>query len=77
MPLTNARRECIPEILAEKAARRGGVPETIACLFFKVEVEHEEGEDPQQLGEEMARQLMKNYAVRSAELSNYVRVSEE
>lgn len=45
-------------------------------LFFKVEVEHDEDEDPRRLGEEIARQLMKNYVVRSAELSSYVRISE-
>ncbi len=40
-------------------------------LFFKVEIEHDEDERPEKLGEELCRQLMKFYGVRSAELTNY------
>ena len=39
-------------------------------LFFKVEVEHEPDEDPAALGAQIARQILKNYNVRSAELSS-------
>ncbi len=45
-------------------------------LFFKVEIEHEPGEDPAAIGAQIARQLLKNYNVRSAELSS-VTTSEE
>lgn len=41
-------------------------------LFFKVEVEHEKAEDPEKLGEEVARQLRKLFIVRSVELSSVV-----
>jgi hypothetical protein len=41
-------------------------------LFFKVEVEHDEDENPDKLGEEIARQLRKLYIVRSVELSSAV-----
>lgn len=40
-------------------------------LFFKVEVEHEEDERPEKLGDEICRHLKKLYAVRSVELTNY------
>jgi hypothetical protein len=41
-------------------------------LFFKVEVEHDESENPEQIGEEVGRQLRKLYVVRSVELSSVV-----
>jgi hypothetical protein len=41
-------------------------------LFFKVEVEHDEDESPEKVGEEIARQLRKLYVVRSVELSSVV-----
>jgi hypothetical protein len=41
-------------------------------LFFKVEVEHDESEDPGQIGEEVGRQLRKMYIVRAVELSSVV-----
>ena len=41
-------------------------------LFFKVEVEHDEEESPQKIGEEIGRQLRKLYVVRSVELSSVV-----
>ena len=40
-------------------------------LFFKVEVEHEDDEAPERLGEEICRQILKLYGVLSAELSNF------
>jgi hypothetical protein len=43
-----------------------------AHLFFKVEVEHSEEEDPQKIGEEIVRQLRKLYVVRAVELSSVV-----
>jgi len=40
-------------------------------LFFKVQVEHEPEDNPQRLGEEIARQLGKLYGVCEVELSNF------
>ena len=45
-------------------------------LFLKVEVEHEAEERPERIAEEMCRQLMKFYGVRSAELSNFTTVED-
>jgi len=45
-------------------------------LFFKVVVEHDDEEQPERLGREICRQLMKVYGVRSAELANFTRVEE-
>lgn len=45
-------------------------------LFFKVEVEHDESEQPEKLGAEICRQLLKIYGVRSAELSNFTPIEE-
>lgn len=45
-------------------------------LFFKVEIEHEEEERPERLGNEICRVLMKVYGVRSAELASFARVEE-
>ena len=39
-------------------------------LFFKVEIEHDAEERPEQMGEQIRRQLMKFYGVRDAELTN-------
>lgn len=41
-------------------------------LFFKVEVEHDQDESPDKIGEEIARHLRKLYVVRSVELSSVV-----
>jgi hypothetical protein len=41
-------------------------------LFFKVEVEHDEDESPEKIGEQIERQLRKIYAVRAVELSSVV-----
>jgi hypothetical protein len=40
-------------------------------LFFKIEIEHDERDQPEKLGDEICRQLMKFYGVRSAELSSF------
>jgi len=45
-------------------------------LFFKVEIEHDEEEQPERLGNEICRQLLKVYGVRSAELASFTRVEE-
>jgi len=45
-------------------------------LFFKVEVEHDRGEQPERIGEQIRRQLLKLYGVREAELSNFTPVEE-
>jgi hypothetical protein len=45
-------------------------------LFFKVEVEHDGGELPERIGEQIRRQLLKLYGVRAAELSNFTTVEE-
>jgi hypothetical protein len=40
-------------------------------LFFKVEIEHDPEEKPERIGDEICRQLLRLYGVRSAELSNF------
>jgi hypothetical protein len=45
-------------------------------LFFKVEVEHESDDDPQRLGEQISRQLLKWYGVQSVELSNFTTIED-
>jgi hypothetical protein len=40
-------------------------------LFFKIEIEHDEKERPEKIGQEICRQLMKFYGVLSAELSSF------
>lgn len=40
-------------------------------LFFKVEIEHQDQEKPERLGDEICRQIRKVYGVRSAELSSF------
>jgi hypothetical protein len=45
-------------------------------LFFKVEVEHDPGEKPDRIGEEISRQLRKLYGVREVELSNYAKLED-
>jgi hypothetical protein len=41
-------------------------------LFFKVEIEHDEQENPEKIGDEIGRHLRKQYVVRSVELSSVV-----
>ncbi len=43
-------------------------------LFFKVEVEHDDDERPERIGEEICRQLTKLYGVRAAELTNFTQL---
>ena len=45
-------------------------------LFFKVELEHDRDDNPQRLGEEIVRQLLKLYGVRDVELSNFTTLEE-
>jgi hypothetical protein len=45
-------------------------------LFIKVIVEHDEKESPEKLGQELCRQLERNYIVRQAELSSYSHVED-
>ena len=39
-------------------------------LFFKVEVEHDPAENPERIGDEISRHLLKLYGVRKVELSH-------
>ena len=41
-------------------------------LFLKIEIEHDEKEDPQRIGEQIARHVSKLYVVRSVEVSSVV-----
>jgi hypothetical protein len=45
-------------------------------LFFKVEVEHEPGERPERIAEEIRRHLLKLYGVRDAELNSIAKADE-
>ena len=45
-------------------------------LFFKVVIEHDDEAQPERLGREICRQLMKVYGVWSAELASFTRVEE-
>jgi hypothetical protein len=45
-------------------------------LFFKIEIEHDEKDTPEKLGDEICRQLLKFYGVRSAELSSFTTTEE-
>ncbi len=47
-----------------------------ANLFLKLEIEHDPEEKPDRIGEEICRQLLKFYAVRSAELSSFTSLDE-
>ena len=42
-------------------------------LFFKVEVEHDRDEQPERLGREICRLIMRFYGVREAELTNFTK----
>lgn len=39
-------------------------------LFLKVEIEHDQEDQPERLGNQICRQILKIYGVRSAELSS-------
>ena len=45
-------------------------------MFIKVEIEHDEEENPRKLGAEICRQILKVYGVRLAEVSNFTAVEE-
>ena len=45
-------------------------------LFFKVEIEHEPGESPERIADQIRRQVMKLYGVQLVELSNVTTVEE-
>ena len=45
-------------------------------LFFKVEVEHDCDEEPERIGEEIRRNLLRLYGVRDVELSNFTSVED-
>jgi hypothetical protein len=45
-------------------------------LFFKVVIEHDTDEQPERLGREICRQIMKVYGVRVAELTSVARAEE-
>ena len=45
-------------------------------LFLKVEIDLEPDEQPQKVGDEICRRLLKFYGVRNVELSNFTRVDE-
>jgi hypothetical protein len=45
-------------------------------VFFKVELEHDAGENPEKLGEEICRQIQRVYGVRFAELSSITKVED-
>ena len=46
-------------------------------LFIKIEIEHDEHEQPERLAEEICRRILRLHGVRNAELSNYVTQREE
>jgi hypothetical protein len=48
----------------------------VTNLFIKVEIEHDEEENPRKLGAEICRQIQKVYGVRSAEVSSFTAVEE-
>ncbi len=45
-------------------------------LFFKVEIEHDQHEQPEQLGDQICRALLKIYGVRVAELASVTPVED-
>ena len=45
-------------------------------LFFKVEIEHDREEQPERLGREICRQILKFYGVREAELTHFTKPEE-
>ena len=45
-------------------------------LFFKVELEHEPGENPERAGEEICRLIQRVYGVRFAELASVTKVED-
>ena len=49
---------------------------SVTILFIKVEIEHDQRDEPQKLGAEICRNILKVYGVRSAELSNFTTAEE-
>ncbi|MGH9657159.1 MAG: hypothetical protein ACRD96_01375 [Bryobacteraceae bacterium] len=47
-----------------------------AHMFVKVEIEHDRGENLEKLGQEICRQILKLYPVRSAEVSSVTPLDE-
>lgn len=45
-------------------------------LYIKVQIDHDREETPEKVAAEICRQIQKNYNVRRAELSSYVRQGE-
>lgn len=45
-------------------------------LFFKVVIEHDAEDQPERLGREICRQIMKVFGVRAAELTSHTRAEE-
>ena len=45
-------------------------------LYFRVELEHDPGEDPEKVGAEICRQIQRVYGVRLAELSSMTTAEE-
>jgi len=45
-------------------------------IFLKIEIEHDEKENPRKLGAEICRQILKIYGVRLAEVSSFTAVEE-
>ncbi|MBZ5575798.1 MAG: hypothetical protein LAP40_04475 [Acidobacteriia bacterium] len=45
-------------------------------LFFKVEIEHDAEENPERIGDQICRQLLKFYGVRQAELASVTALEE-
>jgi hypothetical protein len=48
----------------------------VTNLFIKIEIEHDEEENPRKLGAEICRQILKVYGVRAAEVSSFTAVEE-
>lgn len=48
----------------------------VTNLFIKVEIEHDNREEPQKLGDEICRSILKIYGVRAVELSNFTTAEE-
>jgi hypothetical protein len=48
----------------------------VTNLFIKVEIDHDQDENPRKLGAEICRQVLKIYGVRAAELSSFTAVED-
>jgi hypothetical protein len=56
-----------------RAMRSNGVEMPFSDLFLKIEIEHDDDENPERLADEICRTIQRKiYGVRSAELSSYV-----